>query len=453
MKRFISVLFILTLIFAFVPDQAAAEAEPVRYTVVFNGTKIPKKAADMIADAGGELVKTFDEIGVGIAISSDPSFPDALKGAKGIKAVDPQRYLALPVTEAFEFEATEPDPTLDYYYDLYQWDIRRVKADQAWENTTGSHDTVVAVLDTGIAWNHPDLEDNVLYHTCYSVLDILGPCSDYPSWHWHGTHVAGTIAAAFEGGATVGVGPNLGLASYNVFELYDDPIEGWVLVAFDEAIWEAMLDVADKGFDVINMSLGSYAVMNEGGAAEWVAWNRVADFVTRQGVTIVASSGNGNTDLNGPVAHIPSDVTGIISVGATGIRPDWAFPQDGFYDVRADYSNYGASVTLSAPGGDLGPPEAAYPFPAVYYLIFSTYVIPDPICAATASCPLGYAWAGGTSMASPHVAGAAGLVIDNSKKPLNPHQVTSILKQTAEKIGSRQLFGHGMLDVEAAVKK
>ena len=448
MKRFISVLFILTMVFAFVPSQAAAEAEPVRYTVVFNGTNIPKKAADMIADAGGELVKTFEEIGVGIAISSDPDFGEAVKGVKGILAADAERYLALPQIDAYEYTDQEA-AVVEPYYSIYQWDIRRVRADQAWEKTTGSHDTVVAILDTGIAWNHPDLASNMVFADCFSTQVN---CSVYPDLHWHGTHVAGTVAAN-SGGGVVGVGPDLGLASYNVFELYNDPVEGPVVVAFDEAIWEAMLDVADKGFDVINMSLGSYAVMNEGGAAEWVAWNRVADYVTRQGVTIVASSGNGNTDLNGPVAHIPSDVTGIISVGATGIRPDWAFPQDGFYDVRADYSNYGASVTLSAPGGDLGPADAAYPFPAVYYLIFSSYVVPDPICAATASCPVGWAWAAGTSMASPHVAGGAGLVIDNSKKPLNPHQVTSILKQTAENLGDRQLFGHGMLDVEAAVNK
>lgn len=443
MKRFISVLFILTMVFAFVPSQAAAEAEPVRYTVVFNGTKIPKKAADMIADAGGELVKTFEEIGVGIAVSSDPDFEEAVKGVKGILAADAERYLALPQTYAYEYTDQEA-AVVEPYYSIYQWDIRRVRADQAWEKTTGSHDTVVAILDTGIAWNHPDLASNMVFADCFSTQES---CSVYPDLHWHGTHVAGTVAAN-SGGGVVGVGPDLGLASYNVFELFDGGV-----VAFDEAIWEAMLDVADKGFDVINMSLGSYAVMNEGGAAEWVAWNRVADYVTRQGVTIVASSGNDNVDLNGPVAHIPSDVTGIISVGATGIRPDWAFPQDGFYDVRADYSNYGASVTLSAPGGDLGPADAAYPFPAVYYLIFSSYVLPDPTCAATASCPVGWAWAAGTSMASPHVAGGAGLVIDNSKKPLNPHQVTSILKQTAENLGDRQLFGHGMLDVEAAVNK
>lgn len=451
MKRFISVLFILTLVFALVPRQAAAEGEPVRYTVVFNGTKIPKKAADMIADAGGELVLTLDKIGVGVAVSNDPNFAESLKGARGIHSVGQVRFHSLPTPEVTITEATEPDPDVDGGYYALQWDIRRVKANQAWDISTGSHDTVVAVLDTGIAYNHPDLEPNIVHNACYSLFIS---CQPYPSYHWHGTHVAGTIAANFGGAATVGVGPNLGLANYNVFEFHPD----FGFVAFDPAIWQAMLDVAARGYEVINMSLGGYIVRGKDGSAAWTAWNRVANYVTRQGVTIVASSGNAAFDLNGPVDHIPSDVTGVISVGATGIRPNPVFPQPGFYDVRASYSNYGSSVTLSAPGGDLGPEGTTYPFPAVYYLIYSDYVfLPGsdyyiPGCEKTASCLVGYAWAGGTSMASPHVAGAAGLVKDVNPM-FNPQQVTKVLKQTAENLGDRQQFGHGMLDVYEAVKK
>ena len=62
----------------------------------------------------------------------------------------------------------------------YQWDLRRVGADQAWDITTGSHDTVVAVLDTGIAYNHPDLASNVVYNACYTVYTA---CMPYPSLH------------------------------------------------------------------------------------------------------------------------------------------------------------------------------------------------------------------------------------------------------------------------------
>jgi subtilisin family serine protease len=441
MKRIISLLFIFTLIFAVLPTPAVAEGVPVRYTVVFNGKNIPKKAADMIADAGGELVKTFEEIGVGIAVSTSPTFADDLKGGD-IYSVGIEGFQYLPDTSVYTTsESIEETINYPYFWD-YQWDIARVKADLAWEDgITGSHDTVVAVLDTGVAWNHPDLALNIVYATCYSMQST---CSPYPDLHWHGTHVAGTIAATGAAGS-IGVGPNLGIASYNVFELYDGEV-----VAFDEALWEAMLDVASQGFDVINMSLGGYYYIPADGPAGITAWNRVVDYVSKQGVTIIASSGNGDTNLNGPVVHIPSDVTGVISVGATGIGPYPFYPQEDAYDVRAFYSNYGAAVDLVAPGGDLGPDEPVYPY--WWHLVFSTYVYIDPVCAATASCPLGWAWAGGTSMASPHVAGAAGLV-----KDVNPGyssaQVTKVLKQTAEKLGDRQLFGHGMLDVYGAVTK
>jgi subtilisin family serine protease len=89
-------------------------------------------------------------------------------------------------------------------------------------------------------------------------------------------------------------------------------------------------------------------------------------------------------------------------------------------------------------------------YPTASYLILSDYVFLDPACAASNACPVGYAFAAGTSMASPHVAGAAGLVKDRFPG-LSPEQVRAVLKQTAASLGDRQLFGQGMLDVYRAV--
>jgi subtilisin family serine protease len=426
-----------------VPADAARPR--TRYVVVFNTKKIPAKAAKRIRAAGGKLVKRFPRVGVAIATSRDPRFAAALSAKGGVHSVGVERFFALPSTEAF-VAADQPVPGADDGYFDYQWDIRRVNAHLAWDITTGSHDTVVAIIDTGIAWNHPDLAPNVVYTACFAIAPT---CSPYPDLHWHGTHVAGTVAAAFGGGRAVGVGPDLGLASYNVFQQTK-----YGIVAYDEAIWAAMLDAAAQGFDVINLSLGSYIVRSAspGDVAVWTAWNRMTNYVSKQGVTIVASAGNEDRNLNGPVDHIPSDVSRIISVGATGIRPDPIYPRDRAYDVRASYSNYGAAVTLSAPGGDAGPGGTPWPFPGAYYLVFSDYVFVDPTCAETASCPVGYAWAGGTSMSAPHVAGAAGL-INEIHPDMNPNRVASLLKATAERIGKRQKFGHGLLDAFAAVNR
>jgi lantibiotic leader peptide-processing serine protease len=102
------------------------------------------------------------------------------------------------------------------------WGVERVHAPEAWaRGVTGSHNTVVAIIDTGIASNHPDLAPNIVHMDCFvsTGSQASGDCLAYPSLSDHGTHVAGTVAAAFGGGRVVGVGPNLGLAGYNTFEL------------------------------------------------------------------------------------------------------------------------------------------------------------------------------------------------------------------------------------------
>jgi lantibiotic leader peptide-processing serine protease len=434
-------LFVLSNI-AFVPP-AAAQASSSRYVINFASGRIPVNAAALVAAAGGELVRTLPEVGVAVATSANPLFAKNMARSAAVLNVGETLAHALPSLDAVQITG-DPPPTAAFY-EPYQWSIRRVKADLAWDINTGSHDTVVAVLDTGIAWNHPDLAPNVVYTKCYSTQPS---CMDYPSLSYHGTHVAGTVAATFAYGA-VGVGPNLGLASYNVFELVDGEV-----IAFDDPLWAAMIDAANQGFKVINMSLGGYMGMYEGrdAAASWTAWNRVTNYVIRQGVTVVASAGNGALNVNGAIVHFPGDLPGIINVGATGIRPAPQYPYPGAYDVRAFYSNTGAAVTLAAPGGDCGEDDDCTGTVPQYwlYLIFSTYVDLNPGCAATASCAPSWAWAGGTSMAAPHVSGVAGLVMDH-KPQLSPNQVSSILTRSAENLGNRQFFGHGMVDAFAAL--
>lgn len=217
-----------------------------------------------------------------------------------------------------------------------------------------------------------------------------------------------------------------------------------------------MIDAADQGFDVINMSLGAIGSFPGGSAPFFTATQRVANYVRQQGTFIVASAGNSNLDLNGPLFNLPGGVPGIANIGATGIRPDPVYPQAGAFDVRAYYSNYGAAVTVVAPGGDCGLPDSCDPAtrPANFlnYTILSAFVAPNPVCAATQSCPVSWAYAIGTSMAAPHVAGVAGLMRDVNPN-LSPNQIEAILKQTADRIGDRQQFGHGLVDAYAAATR
>ncbi|MEE4195849.1 MAG: S8 family serine peptidase [Anaerolineae bacterium] len=450
MKKFLVVLSLILIVAMVGIVPVAAEGPEGRYIILLKKNAIPADLASQVEAAGGTLVRTLPEVGIAIAVSSDPDFTSEIGGLKTVSMVGVVPAFALPDV------IVEPNmPTdADVYFNAgYVWGVERVNAPAAWEaGYTGSHDTVVAILDTGVAWNHPDLAPNVIAAKCFDSTG--GPCNPYPSVDEHGTHVAGTVAAAFGGAGVIGVGPNLGIASYNIFEYIPD----YGVAAYSDSRWAAMIDAANEGYEVINMSLGGTNVFGGQGTNELAAYvqaeKRVAAYVTKAGTVMVASAGNDGLDTNGAIIHLPGDIPGIINVSATGVGPSIVEEDlenyEPEYDVLAFYSNYGAAVDIAAPGGDLGPEGTVYPWPAVYHLIFSTYVYLDPVCSANADCPGGYAWMGGTSMAAPHVAGGAGLVLD-ADPGLNPHQVEAILKQTAEDIGSRQFFGAGLLDVYSAV--
>ncbi len=454
------------------PLQAAIPS--LRYVVVFKNERIPSDAAETIEAAGGRLIKTFPLAGIGIALSGDPGFASHLGSVESIEAYGNVRVRPLPIG------VSRPKGDLFPSDDLYgyQWNVRRVKADRAWRITTGSHRTVVAVIDTGVAWNHPDLTQNVIYAACFtSAGSCKGkapaqdcPCTPYPDLDPHGTEVAAIIAAASDGRGMVGVGPGLGIAGYNVFEWVDGQGE----YAYDDSVWSAMFDAAGQGFRVMNISLGDTVDRIED-KATIAAWTRVVKAVIREGVTIVASAGNDGIRLDGQTVHIPSDLPGVVSVGATGIRPEPRYPQDGGFDVAAFYSNYGRPIDLAAPGGDCGvdgscPQDLALLPPNWYeYGVLTAFVCPgcsftadsspflwvtgfawDPACIATASCQTDYTWTIGTSVAAPHVSAVAGLILD--KYPyLNNHFVAAILKASAENLGNHPYFGSGMVDAFRAV--
>ena len=432
---------------------------------------MPNNAEAIVASAGGALVSTLPSIGLGFATSADPAFADRLRGNNRVTEVGVEPRYQLPET------ATGPRVTPDaspldsepLLWDL-QWNIRRVHAPEAWDTTTGSHDTVVAVIDTGVAWNHPDLNVNVVHADCFSTAaweELVGECSAYPDLHWHGTHVAATVAG--QGAFVAGVGPDLGIASYNVFELME--IEGqYAVLASFESIAAAMLDAVERGYDVINMSLGAFIDMSDGrdAAATWTAVQRVGREVARQGVTTIVSAGNAAFSLNGRVMSVPGGAAANTNVAATGIRPEPVYPHPDAHDVLAFYSNWGASVEIAAPGGDCGLPDDCDPdtrpdnwfeflvlSAAVFYngvplMVTDPDEIPD--CVEEESCAPGFLFAAGTSMAAPHVSGVAGLVRDQYPH-LNANQVATRLTRTAESLGDRQLFGHGMVDAHAAVTR
>lgn len=433
----------------------SALADEGRYILLLKGNSVPADLAAQVESAGGQLVATMPQVGIAIATSSEANFIDSAKAIASVSDAGPEAVHTVPdVTEAPEPALTAPTGADDLYNAGLVWGVNRVGAPDAWVNGhTGSHNTVVAVIDTGVANNHPDLAPNIVEMNCFTSAPT---CQAYPINSDHGTHVAGTIAAAFDAGRVVGVAPNTGIAAYNTFEF----IPGCGVCSFSSSRWLAMLDAADKGYKVISMSLGSTAQFGGKGsnnlAAFVAAEKRIANYVDKQGTLMVASAGNNALDLNGTIIHLPGDIPQMINVGATGIQPGARYPFPNSFDIRAFYSNFGAALTVAAPGGDCGEINACTGagnagFPWFEFLVLSTTVALEPVCSAAGTCAPRYGWKGGTSMATPHVSAVAAMIFD-ANPGIKPSQVRAKLKQTAENVGSRQEFGHGMVRADKATE-
>lgn len=466
---------------------AAGAGTTARYVVVFKSDKLDAGSVALVNRMGGRVERVLPDIGV-ITASGTASFADKVGKQSSVLTVGSEHMYKLPDTRVVaagqaDVARVEGAPTAadNLYY--RQWDMRRIGAPAVWNRIESIPAPHVAVLDVGVMDSHPDLAGQVerfvstAYCTTsggpgntpsYPVYSTLIDFDAYPDWtpadgctaaptvyEAHGTHVAGTVAAKFGSGRVVGVAPNARIGAYKVFDRYryTDPTEGLVdaVGAFDGPILSAIIDATLSGYPVISMSLGGYVLRNSpGDNATYVAWDRVMKFANRMGTLIVASAGNEAVDLNGPVAHIPSDFPTVFNTSATGtsglvvVNGLWdAAPGS---DVLAFYSNYGAAVDIAAPGGDCGP---AYPSAcSSAYLILN-----DGICESAADgCTPGtavYYYMGGTSMATPHVSAVAGLV--RALHPdWTPGSVRAYLKSTAQAIGPRQAFGAGMVDADAA---
>lgn len=277
-----------------------------------------------------------------------------------------------------------------------QWNLHKIGVEGAWNQTKGSGITV-AVIDTGVTQVR-DLQQTKFVKGYDFVNDREQATDD----HGHGTHVAGTVAQSTNN--------NYGVAGI-AYEANIMPLK--VLSAYGGGtvadIAEAIKFAADKGADVINMSLG--------GSGESQLMKQAVEYAHRKGVTIIAAAGNENANGAGYPARYPH-VIGVSALGPDG--------------EKAPYSNFGAGVDISAPGGS----EAGT-------------ILQETIDENGEGVFLGLQ---GTSMASPHVAGVAALIKASGIK--EPDEILKVLKQSARVIQDDSLnyYGAGHLNAEAAVK-
>ncbi len=419
--------------FAGASGSAAEAEEPQEFLVVLQQSGITDEDLADIRQVGGQVLNTIPQIGVVVVRSHHDSFQQAAGQLCSVVKVAPNIIWEMesPVNRvALDESAPEQAGDNDLYGGL-QWDIKRSGGvPETWEMETGKG-AVVAVLDTGVYYHHPDIEPNYLYGKSY-VVDHTHPdygevpAEDENDYSGHGTHVAGSIAAPTQQGRIIGVAPEAGIANYKVLTSHGYGYASWII--------EAIVDAADDGVDVINMSLGGWRMMNEpDDVAGYLAYARATSYAWRQNSLVVASSGNSALDLARarPAFHVPSATPMAVSVNATGSL-----------DELASYSNYGASDSrISAPGGG----DADIPF---------SYCV-------SAYSPLGelegamYVWMAGTSMAAPKVSAAAALLYAQNPG-IDVSQVRGLLYQTADDIGRRGFdyrFGHGIVDAYRAVTR
>jgi len=272
-----------------------------------------------------------------------------------------------------------------------QWGFTNTSAATAWDTTTGSSSTVVAIIDSGIA-PHPDLSGRLL--SGYNVLDGSTNATDTLG---HGTEAAGVAVAASNNGA--------GIAGYCwQCSLLPVKVTNSASVNMSD-VATGIRWAADHGARIISLSLNSSSPSSAVSSA--VAYAR------QKGDVVIAAAGNNACDC----PQYPAADTGVISVAGTD-----------YYDAMYSWSNYGSWVDVAAPGQNL------------------TTALTDPSTGA----PWGYVAAAGTSFATPAVAGEAGLLVSANPSATGT-QIEDALRAGVDPLTGSKTVGGGRIDIPAAL--
>jgi subtilisin family serine protease len=520
------------------PTSSANAASATEYTVVAGDGVSAADARAAITAAGGTVISTNTAVGTYRVSSAAADFKtraaasDALIGASARKPIGWAPKVAPGIEQPMLGAATSKAAAVADPLDDKLWGLKMIKADQAQALEAGERGVTVGVLDTGLDATNPDLAPNfsaaLSRNFAPDLVDVDGPCevdgcvdpvgTDDGG---HGTHVSGTIAAAANGSGVTGVAPNVTLV-----ELKGGQDSGYF---FLDPVVNALTYAGDAGLDVVNMSFyvdpwlyncsANPADSPEAQAEQQAivaSMKRALNYAHRKGVTLVGALGNEHSDLGSPLPDVkspdygtrpytrdidnktclslPAEGPHVIGVSAVGPSKS-----------KSHYSNYGTEqISVAAPGGFTrdfyGTPEynrtannilSAYPL-KVLQASGAVDADGNPVsstvfksCTAAGACGY-YTYLAGTSMASPHVAGVAALIISryghrdpkHSGLTMNPDRVENILTRTAAPTacptprlrsyasegytpefdaycsGSKQFnsfYGHGIVDAYAAV--
>lgn len=317
------------------------------------------------------------------------AFSVEMKAARLARYVEP--------TQRLQIQFMPDDP-----YWLYQWGLQKIQADSAWDTTVGNHSLLVATVDTGIDYTHPDLAVNFAplgYNWVSSNTNTLDD-------NGHGTHVAGIIAAATNNGIGIAGIANVSLMAEKSFDAAGS--------ANDTDAANGIIHAVDQGARIISNSWG--------GDQDSSIIHDAVKYAYDHGALVLAAAGNGASGKPMYPAAYPE----VIGVTATDVT-----------DSLADFSSFGDWVEVAAPGVN----------------IYST--LPTYSATLTSQPYLGYGYLSGTSMACPHATGVAALIWSQFSNA-SRDWIRAKLRYTSVDLGSPgfdPLYGYGRINASSALDR
>jgi type VII secretion-associated serine protease mycosin len=374
---------------------SAPAGEPVTVvttTQTASGPQITTEVADSRSDARELIADALDEPGVSVDVAHPISIASTL---------DTSSVQAPVQTAAASKKRTRSKRSNDSLRGR-QWSLDRLRAEQVWRKSKG-RGVVVAVIDTGVQADHPDLKGRVL-----KGRDFVERDRNAADRNGHGTHVAGVIAAkAGNRRGIAGLAPKARILPVRVL---NSAGAGNTADASRGIVW-----AVNKGADVINLSFA--------GKDLDVQMQKAVRYAVNKGVVVVAAAGN--QGCSGPTTY-PAALPGVIGVAASNR-----------YDRIAPFSTCGPAVDVSAPGVSI-----------------RSTMIKRPAMGLPCRYGQSYCMMSGTSMASPHVAAAAAIVISRTRHRLSAAQVGDLLTTRADDIGTPGYdtsSGHGVLNIRRSL--